>query len=82
MGTDIQGKIRVEDFKIDSESVSFKIGGILYSFNLSEISKRLAEASDAERDDYKISPSGYGIHWSLLDEDLSIPALVSKRGTQ
>ncbi|MBX7175313.1 MAG: DUF2442 domain-containing protein [Saprospiraceae bacterium] len=29
-------------------------------------------ASDADRRDYQLSPSGYGIHWPKLDEDLSI----------
>jgi hypothetical protein len=31
---------------------------------------------DHERNEFKISPSGYGIHWSLLDEDLSINGLL------
>ena len=32
--------------------------------------------SDEERNTYEISPSGYGIHWSLIDEDLSIDGLL------
>ena len=45
-------------------------------FELSEISDALAQASDEERETYEISPSGYGIHWPLLDEDLSVDGLL------
>lgn len=39
-------------------------------------SERLARASGAERDRAELSPSGYGIHWPLLDEDLAVGPLV------
>ena len=39
-------------------------------------SERLARASQAERDRAELSPSGYGIHWPLIDEDLAIGPLV------
>ena len=39
-------------------------------------SERLAHASQAERDRAELSPSGYGIHWPLIDEDLAIGPLV------
>ena len=45
-------------------------------FQLSEISPVLDKASEAERSMFEISPSGYGIHWPQLDEDLSIDALL------
>ncbi|OGF66581.1 MAG: hypothetical protein A2Y62_01060 [Candidatus Fischerbacteria bacterium RBG_13_37_8] len=47
-----------------------------YSFNMLKISDKLAHATEPERDNYNISPSGYGIHWPLLDEDLSIDGLL------
>jgi len=47
-----------------------------YIFNLTDISKRLTNASEIERKRFEISPSGYGIHWPLIDEDLSIPGLL------
>lgn len=47
-----------------------------HEFQLNEISKKLLTASAIERNFYKISPSGYGIHWSLIDEDLSIESLI------
>ena len=79
MGIDISGNLRIENFKISSDSLSFQVEGIQYSFALSEISTKLAKASDAERDDYRFSPSGYGIHWDVLDEDISLPALIQSK---
>ena len=39
-------------------------------------SRKLATATDLERLGAQLSPGGYGIHWSLIDEDLSIAGLV------
>jgi hypothetical protein len=39
-------------------------------------SKKLAAATKLPRSTAELSRGGYGIHWPLLDEDLSIPALV------
>ncbi|MDP2334946.1 MAG: DUF2442 domain-containing protein [Bacteroidota bacterium] len=53
-----------------------------FKLKLSDVSDKLAKASDLERNDYKISPSGYGIHWRLLDEDLSINGLLKADKSQ
>jgi hypothetical protein len=45
---------------------------------LKDISEKLFRASDVELNDYKISPSGYGIHWRMLDEDLSVNGLIKQ----
>jgi len=39
-------------------------------------SERLAHASPAERNRAQLSPSGYGIHWPLIDEDLAVGPLL------
>ena len=39
-------------------------------------SERLARASWAERSRAELSPSGYGIHWPLIDEDLAVGPLL------
>jgi hypothetical protein len=39
-------------------------------------SPRLAAATTEQRCKAELSPGGYGIHWPLLDEDLSIGGLV------
>lgn len=45
-------------------------------FDLSFISKKLKKAGEEELNSYIISPSGYGIHWPLVDEDISIDGLL------
>ncbi|MCF8372759.1 MAG: DUF2442 domain-containing protein [Bacteroidales bacterium] len=47
-------------------------------FDLADVSEKLLKASKEERSDFKISPSGYGIHWRLLDEDLSVKGILQK----
>jgi hypothetical protein len=42
-------------------------------------STRLAKADEVQRLRAELSPSGYGIHWPLLDEDLAIGPLVDPR---
>lgn len=39
-------------------------------------SERLARASLVERSRAVLSPSGYGIHWPLIDEDLAVGPLL------
>ena len=39
-------------------------------------SAKLARATPAERSRAELSPGGYGIHWPLLDEDLSVTGLL------
>ncbi len=43
-------------------------------------SERLARASLLERSRAELSPSGYGIHWPLIDEDLAVGALLKGAG--
>ncbi len=49
-----------------------------YKCKFSDISGKLAAASEMERNNFKISPSGYGIHWPLIDEDLSLSGLIKQ----
>lgn len=44
--------------------------------NLADVSPALFKASEEERNHFVISPSGYGIHWPLIDEDLSVDGLL------
>ena len=39
-------------------------------------SMRLAKASWLERSRAELSPSGYGIHWPLVDEELAVGPLL------
>lgn len=66
----------IEKVLFQDDTMILKVDGKEYSFALKNISQRLAKASSAERAAYEISPSGYGIHWPLVDEDLSIDGLL------
>ncbi len=66
----------ITDLQFDKEFMLFKIDNILYKIKICDASNKLANASEQIRNDYKISPSGYGIHWKQLDEDLSINGLL------
>ena len=39
-------------------------------------SASLAMANEAARMEAELSPGGYGVHWPLLDEDLSVQGLI------
>ena len=47
---------------------------------LKEISPNILAADEFKRNSYRISPSGYGIHWPLINEDLSIEMLLKRFG--
>jgi len=71
----------VEIVQFQDEKLTITIDGKEHEFELTTISERLARASDIERKKYEISPSGYGIHWPLVDEDLSIDGLLGIQGS-
>ena len=64
------------DLKFERDYLILIVDDQTVRLRLSEVSGKLANASEVERNDYRISPSGYGIHWRLLDEDLSINGLL------
>ena len=66
----------IEKVSFDRDKLVLHVDGEVHTFNLSEISRRLANASSVDRERFEISPSGYGIHWPLIDEDLSIDGLL------
>jgi len=66
----------IEKVGFEKESLILRVDGKQYTFSLADISKKLADVPIAEREKYEISPSGYGIHWPLIDEDLSIDGLL------
>jgi len=67
---------RVDSVRFRGRKMILVADGRQYSFDLSVVSPRLTSAGKKERESYEISPSGYGIHWPLLDEDLSVEALI------
>ena len=67
---------QIENIKFEDDILYIMIDGKKYSFQIEDISKRLLKATELERNSYNISPSGYGIHWPIIDEDLSIDGLL------
>jgi hypothetical protein len=52
------------------------VDGAEYEVDIARLSRKLAEASQAERENVVVSPAGYGVRWPDLDEDLSVDGLV------
>lgn len=65
----------IENVIFEHDEMKLFVDGKQYSFLLADISERLLHASQFEKEKFELSPSGYGIHWSLIDEDLSIDGL-------
>ena len=66
----------ISDIQFDNDYLIIKVDNSILKVRISDASNKLANASDFDRNDYKVSPSGYGIHWNRLDEDLSINGLL------
>lgn len=66
----------VKDVTFEGDFLLIKIGRETHRFKLADISVRLLTAGPVERSKFEVSPSGYGIHWPLIDEDLSIDSLL------
>lgn len=67
----------VESVQFDNDWLILSVDGRAYRLPIAQASERLANASERDRTIYQIAPSGYGIHWPTLDEDLSINGLLT-----
>ena len=61
---------------IEGDMLIVLSGEITYKWRIDEVSKKLSHATESERNNFEISPSGYGIHWPQIDEDLSLIGLL------
>ncbi|MEQ9357564.1 DUF2442 domain-containing protein [Coleofasciculus chthonoplastes] len=66
----------ISNIEFSEEFIVIAVDGKTYKIPIVKASKRLAEATDIERKMYRISPSGYGIHWYAIDEDLTTKGLI------
>ncbi len=69
---------RISKIYFDQDNLVLVLNDKKYYFKITEISDKLAKAEERERNNFEISPSGYGIHWPGIDEDLSINGLLYK----
>ena len=67
----------VQMIDFEGERMVLTVDGNTYEVDLPSISTRLANAKDPVRRSYSISPSGYGVHWPQIDEDLTIDGLIA-----
>jgi len=66
----------VGEISFRGTTMLLRVDGRDYEVDISSQSQRLASATPAQRQNFVVSPSGYGIHWPDLDEDLSVDGLI------
>jgi hypothetical protein len=66
----------VEALAIEGDTLFLMVDGKKISADLRKLSRRLLEASEKQRNNYVVSPSGHGIHWPEIDEDIAIDPLL------
>ena len=66
----------VDNISLSGTILRICVDGKEYRVDLAPQSERLAHATAEQRLNFEVSPSGYGIHWPQLDEDLSIDGLI------
>ena len=66
----------IQSVSFEQESMIIKINGLEYKFDLNYLSLKLLNATTQQRNEYQISPANYGIHWPLIDEDISVKQLM------
>lgn len=69
-------EFEVSEIHLDDKKLYFRVDGKSYEFELEKISKKHSLATNSDKNDFVLSPSGYGIHWPKIDEDVSISALI------
>jgi hypothetical protein len=67
---------QIDEITFDRNFMFLHIHGKKMKVSLEQVSSKLTAANEMQRLFYKISPSGYGIHWPLIDEDLSVEQLL------
>ena len=67
---------QISDLRFDKNQMILRVDEKEIKIDVAKISMKLFNASDVERSMFKVSPSGYGIHWPLIDEDISVNELL------
>ena len=74
------GKLHnISEVNFENDFIELKVDGNTYKYKITDLSEKLALATDEEKNEYFISPSGYGIHWPKIDEDISIEGLIGNK---
>lgn len=68
---------KIKNIYFEQDNLVLILNDQKYLFKISEISDKLSKAEEKDRNNFQVSPSGYGIHWPSIDEDLSINGLLN-----
>ena len=66
----------IEEISLSGTVLRMSVDGAEYQIDLAAQSSLLANATQAQRERFEVSPTGYGIHWPAIDEDLSIDGMI------
>jgi hypothetical protein len=66
----------VTNIRFEKHYLLLNVDGRDYRIDLRQQLKKLALADERTKLNFEVSPSGYGIHWPELDEDLSIDGMI------
>ncbi|MCB0196137.1 MAG: DUF2442 domain-containing protein [Anaerolineae bacterium] len=68
----------VEIVKTDDIYLYLNVDKQAYRIRWADCSSKLTQANQTEREYMEVSPSGYGLHWPLIDEDLAVTPLLKQ----
>jgi Protein of unknown function (DUF2442) len=72
----------VRNIRFEKHYLLLRVDGKDRRIDLRHYSKKLAGADERAKMNFEVSPSGYGIHWPDLDEDLSIDGMIKAAKTK
>ena len=70
---------RVDSISFAGNTMILRVDGREYTVDIGKQSARLTAATLEQRVHFDVSPSGYGVHWPDIDEDLSIDGFIGGR---
>lgn len=70
----------IGDISFDNTTLNLMVDGKRISVSLEHVSPKLFAADPVQRGIFRLSQSRYGIHWPMVDEDLSVEALLRQAG--
>jgi hypothetical protein len=76
----LANKIKVKSVKRDGQYLVLDLGDSKRIDVPLKAFPRLQHATDADLQDYRLSGAGTGIHWPVIDEDLSFEWLIQDYG--
>ena len=73
----------VNNLEVSDQGIRFEIAGNLISLPLAQTASTILPNADLKKlRIFELDPYGIGIHWPLLDEDLSIAGLLKAAGRE